>query len=600
MAAIAAQADAATRWIYVTNLRGSSVSVVDPATHTVVATIGVGRFPEGAAVSPDGSQVWVVNDGDNNVSVIDAATNTVVATIPVGIIPGPLTFKPDGTRAYVGDNISGPNAGVAVIDTASDTVITQVPVGNQPFSLATTPDGSRLYSANFVGGSVSVIDTATNTVTATLSGGGMRTPTSLAVAPDGSRVYMVDFNANRLFVIDTATNTVTAGLGGLAGPEGVSITPDGAHLYIADAANNTVTVVETATLTITATIPVGRAPVSTLVDGTTAYVVNDGSNNVSVIDTTTNTVTGTIAVGAAPFGIAQQAVLVVPPIVTGLSPTHGPEVGGTTVTITGSHLTGATGVLFGTTPATGVTVVNDTTITAIAPAHEDGTVDVTVTTGAGTSATAAADRYTYDEPAPAITGLTPASGTLAGGTTVTITGTDFLGAIAVAFGATPATSFTVDSDTQITAVAPASASVGPVDVTVTTAAGTSTIGTADRYTYTYPFTGFLAPVQNVPVLNQVHAGQAIPIKFSLGADYGLGIIPAGFPTATQVNCATGAPVNTGTLTDTAGGSGLQYDPATNTYTYVWKTQKAWAGTCQVFTLGLNDTSSHTADFEFVN
>jgi hypothetical protein len=73
-----------------------------------------------------------------------------------------------------------------------------------------------------------------------------------------------------------------------------------------------------------------------------------------------------------------------------------------------------------------------------------------------------------------------------------------------------------------------------------------------------------------------------------------------YPTATQVDCATGAPVNTGTLTDTAGGSSLQYDPATNTYTYVWKTLKSWAGTCQIFTLGLSDSTTHTADFHFVN
>ncbi|NUP50127.1 MAG: cell shape-determining protein [Catenulispora sp.] len=318
------------------------------------------------------------------------------------------------------------------------------------------------------------------------------------------------------------------------------------------------------------------------------------------MDTTTDTVTRTIAVGNTPFAIAQAPTPPLAlPIVTGISPTHGPEAGGTTVTVSGSHLTGATQVLFGSVPASGVTVVNDSTLTATAPAQADGTVDVTVITPAGTSATDPTDRYTYDEPAPAVTGISPASGVLAGGTSVTITGTDFLGATSVAFGSTPA-AFTVVSDTQITATAPASSTVGPVDVTVTTPAGTSATGAADRYTYSYPFTGFYAPVANTPTLNQVHAGQAIPMKFSLGGNYGLDIIPTGFPTATQVNCATGAPVNTSTLTDTAGGSGLQYDPTTNTYTYVWKTQKAWAGTCQVFTLGLNDTSSHVADFQFVD
>ena len=330
-----------------------------------------------------------------------------------------------------------------------------------------------------------------------------------------------------------------------------------------------------------------------------AYVTNSKANTVSVIDTTTNTVTGTIPVGATPFALAQGPVFA-PPMVSGISPTHGPEAGGTTVTITGMHLIGTTAVTFGNTPATNVTVVNDDTVTATAPAHADGTVDVTVTTPQGTSGTSSADQYTYDEPAPAITAISPNSGVIAGGTTVTITGTDFDGATAVSFGGTAATSFTVNSDTSITATAPPAAGIGTVDITVTTAAGTSAPVAADRYSYIYPFGGFLAPVAAPPTVNMVHAGQAIPIQFSLGGDFGLNILAAGYPIAQQVNCTTGAPVNTSTMTDTSGNSGLQFDAATGTYTYVWKTSKASAGTCQIFTLGLNDGTFYTANFEYAS
>jgi hypothetical protein len=118
------------------------------------------------------------------------------------------------------------------------------------------------------------------------------------------------------------------------------------------------------------------------------------------------------------------------------------------------------------------------------------------------------------------------------------------------------------------------------------------------WTLAYPFTGFFSPVDNPPTINVVEAGQAIPIQFSLGSNLGLNIIAAGYPTAQQVSCATGVPVNTGTETDTSGNSGLQYDAGTDTYTYVWKTSKASAGTCQVFTLGLTDGTFHTADFQY--
>src|SRR5688572_6275626 len=61
---------------YVTNFNGNSVSVIDTATHTVIATVTVGLSPVGVAVTPNGAFVYVTNGGDNNVSVINAATNT--------------------------------------------------------------------------------------------------------------------------------------------------------------------------------------------------------------------------------------------------------------------------------------------------------------------------------------------------------------------------------------------------------------------------------------------------------------------------------------------------------------------------------------------
>lgn len=70
----------------------------------------------------------------------------------------------------------------------------------------------------------------------------------------------------------------------------------------------------------------------------------------------------------------------------------------------------------------------------------------------------------------------------------------------------------------------------------------------------YNFTGFFPPVSDEPAVNDVHAGQAIPIKFTLNGDQGLNIFNTGDPAVQQVDRATGAPLNTATLTDTAGGS----------------------------------------------
>jgi hypothetical protein len=113
----------------------------------------------------------------------------------------------------------------------------------------------------------------------------------------------------------------------------------------------------------------------------------------------------------------------------------------------------------------------------------------------------------------------------------------------------------------------------------------------------FPFNGFFQPVDNLPVENQVKAGSGIPIKFSLGGNYGLGILASGSPSSQQVACSAGASVDAIEATTTSN-SGLTYDAASGQYTYVWKTEKAWAGTCRQFNLKLTDGTTHSALLRF--
>jgi hypothetical protein len=114
----------------------------------------------------------------------------------------------------------------------------------------------------------------------------------------------------------------------------------------------------------------------------------------------------------------------------------------------------------------------------------------------------------------------------------------------------------------------------------------------------YGFTGFFPPVDNPPTLNTVKAGRAVPVKFSLGGDFGLDILATGYPKSVKIACDSGVPIDTIEETVTAGNSNLQYNPATGQYTYVWKTQKAWSNTCRQFQLMLADGSLHVANFKF--
>jgi hypothetical protein len=114
----------------------------------------------------------------------------------------------------------------------------------------------------------------------------------------------------------------------------------------------------------------------------------------------------------------------------------------------------------------------------------------------------------------------------------------------------------------------------------------------------YDFTGFFQPVDNAPVLNVVKAGSGIPVKFSLGGDQGLSIFLDGYPLSQQIACDTSSPLDNIEQTVNAGGSSLSYDPTADQYTYVWKTSKAWAGTCRQLVVILKDGSIHHANFSF--
>jgi hypothetical protein len=249
-----------------------------------------------------------------------------------------------------------------------------------------------------------------------------------------------------------------------------------------DVAGGTIVVISGSGFVAATAVSFGPNPAITFNVDTDRQITALSPPGSGIADVMVTTPVGTSVPGTeAQFGYVSAAP---PPQVTAINPTTGSTAGGDVVTITGAGLADANGVEFGSTPATSLTVDSDTQITAVSPAGNSGTVDVTVTTTVGRSGASATDQFTYVVPMPAVTALSPSGGSAAGGDQVTITGTGFTGATGVAFGTVAAAAFTVDSDTRITATSPAGS--GTVDVTVTTPAGTSATGTDDQFTYAVP------------------------------------------------------------------------------------------------------------------
>ncbi|HKG47399.1 MAG TPA: immunoglobulin-like domain-containing protein [Pyrinomonadaceae bacterium] len=114
----------------------------------------------------------------------------------------------------------------------------------------------------------------------------------------------------------------------------------------------------------------------------------------------------------------------------------------------------------------------------------------------------------------------------------------------------------------------------------------------------YNFTGFFSPIDNPPVLNEMKAGQAAPVKFSLGGNQGLNIFAAGSPSSVQISCNTSDPIVPVEETEMAGSSSLTYDSITDRYKYTWKTEGSWKNTCRQLTVTLRDGTVHIAKFKF--
>jgi hypothetical protein len=473
---------------------GTGVITSDTASQLVVTA------PAGTAGTVD---VTVTTAGGT--SATSAADQFTYLTAPVVSSVSPASGPTSGGTSVTigGTNLSSATAvhfGTAtatiVTDTASSLVAT-APAGTAGTVdvTITTPQGTSASSAadrfSYVAPpAITAVSPqagyTTGGTAVTITGTNLAAATAVRFGASGGSV-----------VTDTATQIVATAPPGSPGTVNITVTTVGgtsptsaADQYTYLIAPPAVTGISPASgptgggtaVTIGGTALSGASSVSFGPTAAVTFTVNSPTQITATAPAGTGTVdvTVTTAGGTSAISAADQFGYLPAPAVTGLSPASGYTTGATTVTITGTALLKATAVRFGTAPAS-ISSDSATQIVVTAPAAQAGTVDVSVSTAGGTSATSAADQYTYLIAPPAVSHVSPASGPTAGGTAVTIGGTALSGASSVSFGTTAAVSFTVNSPTQITATAPAG--TGTVDVTVTTPGGTSATSSADQYTY---------------------------------------------------------------------------------------------------------------------
>jgi YVTN family beta-propeller protein len=277
-----------------------NVIVIDVETNKLTSTIPMERPPCGAAVTPDGSKVYVVCE-DNSIIVIDTSTQQVRGTILVGQSPYNVTATSDGSKVHVGN---GDN-------TATQQVKDAISVRQSPCGIAVIPDGSKVYVLNkgSDSNSIIVIDTVTQRVVVTIP---VKQPLyGMAIAPDGTQIYawtrkqthvwrrddtsFILQGCDDIIVIDTAMQQVTSTISVGQHPQDMAITLDGSWAYVVNGNNANVSVISTATQQVVGTISVGRYPTNVAVtpDGSRIYVVCE--DEITIIDTDRKEVSGAIS-----------------------------------------------------------------------------------------------------------------------------------------------------------------------------------------------------------------------------------------------------------------------------------------------------------------
>jgi YVTN family beta-propeller protein len=268
-------------YLYVANQGAGTVSVINQATGALTQTITVGSEPYGLASV--GTQLYVANTGSDTVSVIDTTTNTVTTSISVGVKPYYVAVI--GTNVYV---TNGASNTVSVINSATNTVTATIPVGSYPRGIKAY--GTDLYVANYGdpnysgGNYISVINSLTNTVSnyiITPAGSdGPRGVTAL-----GSNVYVTNFRSNNVSVINTTTKAITATIPVGTGPRG--ITGLGSKLYVENFDDGTISIIDTNSNTVTSTVDVGHSPAGMSIVGTDIYISLFQDDALRILDTTT-------------------------------------------------------------------------------------------------------------------------------------------------------------------------------------------------------------------------------------------------------------------------------------------------------------------------
>jgi YVTN family beta-propeller protein len=318
--------------IVVANMNDTTATVIDAATRTTVATIRTGVGPHEVAVSRGGRWAVVSNYGvrgapGNSLTVIDLSVNppTVSRTIDLGQYQNPhgSAFLPGDSLVLITAQTKQAVLVVNVVRGTVDAAIpTQHPLGHM---VALTADGRRAYTGNIGDGTVSELDVPGRSFIRAFPGAPR--DEGIGVSPSGDQVWVGSNTAKTVSIIPTASATVTDTLGKFGLPYRIAFTPDGQTAIITDPSRGAVRFVNVQTraergrlvipavgIVATAEFQGSPCPEGLVVspDGQTVYIAMQGTNSVAAVDIKSRSIIATMPVGVWPDGVGYSPTNLIP------------------------------------------------------------------------------------------------------------------------------------------------------------------------------------------------------------------------------------------------------------------------------------------------
>jgi YVTN family beta-propeller protein len=281
--------------MYVQNSNGSSVSVVDLATNTILLNMMVDGTLHNIELSEDQLTLHIMttNRDSGTIFMLNTTNNELIREVSTEASVQDIATVND--TLYISDETGGR----VLVTNVNGTFINEIDVGSGPQFMEVRPDGQVLYVTR-LGGPISVVDLEQNVVIKEIDSGSM--PHRLSFTNDGSRLFVVNAGSDTLSVIDSHKHEIIKTIPVGDNPQYVALNPDETLAYVTNKDSNTASIVDTQAIEVVNEIAVGNGPYGIAFSadsGDSLYVSNTRGNDLSIINTTSNNISDKISTGGA-------------------------------------------------------------------------------------------------------------------------------------------------------------------------------------------------------------------------------------------------------------------------------------------------------------